>query len=48
MCTAVNPIRSSAHFSPAQERGDVSNRNVASKSFDSQVAIVREQDHLPA
>lgn len=47
VCTAVGQVCGSAYFSPDQERGDVSDRNVARESFDSQVAVVREQDHLP-
>ncbi len=38
----------SAYFSPDQECWDVPDWHVACESFDSQIAVVREQDHLPA
>lgn len=36
----------SAHFSPAEERWDVSHRHIAGQSFDPQVAVICEEHHL--
>lgn len=37
----------SAHFGPAEESGDVSHGDVAGQSFDAQVTVICEENHLP-